>query len=213
MPAKDIKDTKLSGLYLRNRQGGNVWVVKAKQRGTSRVVTVTLGRADVVKVTQARDMAKPHLVALGAGEDPNLNKKRKAQAHQELGITLQGALDDYLGLGQRQPSTVKSYRQVMQRAFKDWLSRPIRNITRTDVLTRYKDIQKNVSKSSKWTQQANPKGLAELLNREARPLPKRWISIETEISQNTSRKITFKKIGSEDTNYIYRMADRWPDPS
>ena len=161
MPATDIKDTKLSGLYLRKRQGGNVWVVKAKQRGTSRVVTVTLGRADVVKVTQARDMAKPHLVALGTGEDPNLNKKRKAQAHQELGITLQGALDDYLGLGQRQPSTVKSYRQVMQRAFKDWLSWPIRNITRTDVLTRYKDIQKNVSKSSKWTQQANPKGLAE----------------------------------------------------
>jgi integrase len=155
------RDTKLPGLYLRERKSGSVWIVKAKQHGSRSVVTVTLGRTDVLTPAQARSDAKQALAALGKGENPNTIRKRKAEAKQHLGITLGKALEEYLSLRQLKPSTVKSYRQVMQRAFGDWMAKPISALTRRDVLTRYDTIQRRIAKSSKWSSQANPKGLAD----------------------------------------------------
>jgi hypothetical protein len=43
------RDKQLSGLYLKAGATGSVWVVKAKLRGPNKPVTVTLGRADVIK--------------------------------------------------------------------------------------------------------------------------------------------------------------------
>ena len=101
------------------------------------------------------------MAALGKGENPNVILKRKAEAKQHLGITLEKALEEYLSLRQLRPSTVKSFRQVMQRAFGDWMTKSISTISRRDVLARYAAIQKRIAKSSKWTQQTNPKGLAD----------------------------------------------------
>lgn len=52
------KDSKLPGLYLRDRASGAVWIVKAKQHGSRSVVTVTLGRAEVLTPAQARREAQ-----------------------------------------------------------------------------------------------------------------------------------------------------------
>jgi len=155
------KDSKLPGLYLRERASGSVWIVKAKLHGSRSVVTVTLGRADVLTPAQARSAAKQHLAALGKGENPNVIRKRKAEAKQHLGITLENALKEYLALRQLRPSTVKSYRQVMKRAFGDWMTKSISTISRRDVLSRYDAIQQRIARSSKWTHQTNPKGLAD----------------------------------------------------
>ena len=155
------KDTKLAGLYKRTGRTGTTWVVKARQKGIDRVVTITLGRADVLTPAQARSAAKQQLAALSAGQNPNETRKRKAEAQQQLKITLGEALDEYLQLRQLRPSTLKSYRQVIQRAFADWLDKPLNVITRREVLSRYQLIQKRITKTSKWSKQANPKGLAE----------------------------------------------------
>ena len=155
------KDTKLAGLYKRTGRTGTTWVVKARQKGIDRVVTITLGRADVLTPAQARSAAKQQLAALSAGQNPNETRKRKAEARSQLGITLGDALEEYLQLRQLKPSTIKSYRQVMQRAFRDWLIKPLSGISRRDVLNRYQLIQNRVVETSKWSKQANPKGLAE----------------------------------------------------
>ncbi len=49
-----IKDNQLPGLYQRARVSGNVCVVKAKQRGINKPVTVTLGRTDVINARDAK---------------------------------------------------------------------------------------------------------------------------------------------------------------
>ena len=71
------KDTKLAGLYKRTGSTCSTWVVKARQKSTGRVVTLTLARTDVLTPVQARAAAKQHLASLSAGENPNETRKRK----------------------------------------------------------------------------------------------------------------------------------------
>jgi hypothetical protein len=67
MASEFIKDKQLPGLYKRARASGYVWVVKAKQRGVNKLVTITLGRGDVISLQQARRMAIGKLLLLSKG--------------------------------------------------------------------------------------------------------------------------------------------------
>jgi integrase len=155
------RDKQLSGLYLKAGATGSVWVVKAKQRGPNKPVTVTLGRADVIKPAAARRQAKEILAQLAAGVNPNAKARKNREIQQELGITLGEALNAYLDLRELAPSTVKSYKQVVERCFDDWMKWPIRDISRSDVVTRYRHIQDRISKRSIQPLKANPRGLAD----------------------------------------------------
>ena len=66
-----------------------------------------------------------------------------------------------MSLRELKPTTVKSYRQVISRCFKDWLDKPIRQISRKDVLQRYSDIKDGISERAIQPEKANPRGLAE----------------------------------------------------
>jgi hypothetical protein len=59
------------------------------------------------------------------------------------------------------PSTIKSYRQVMQRSFGNWMERPIREITRSEVVRKYQSIQEGIAKRQIQPEKANPRGLAD----------------------------------------------------
>ena len=155
------KDSQLRGLYQRERAAGSVWVVKAKQRGLNKPVTITLGRVDVIPVNKARQMAKEKLSLLAQGINPNQESTKQIATTKALSISLGDALVEYLSLRELKPSTVKSYRQVIARSFDDWLSRPIRDITRDDILKRYKQIQVGISKRAAQPLKANPRGLAD----------------------------------------------------
>lgn len=156
-----IPDKQLPGLYRRERTTGDKWVVKAKQRGRNVPVTVTLGRVDVIKVSDARRRAKELLAQLAEGKNPNQERQQKVDAEKAVSISLQQALDEYLELRELKPSTLKSYKQVFARSFDDWLSRPIREISRDDVVRRYKSIQEGIAKRKKQPLKANPRGLAD----------------------------------------------------
>tara|TARA_B100001248_G_scaffold77992_1_gene56263 strand:+ start:670 stop:939 length:270 start_codon:yes stop_codon:yes gene_type:complete len=56
-----IPDSQLKGLYQRIRTTGNKWVVKAKQRGINKPVTVTLGREGVISIPHAIRIARDNL--------------------------------------------------------------------------------------------------------------------------------------------------------
>jgi len=156
-----IKDSQLRGLYQRERAAGNVWVVKAKQRGLNKPVTITLGRVDVIPVNKARQLAKEKLSLLAQGINPNQENNKQLETTRALSITLEDALEEYLSLRELKHTTVKSYRQVISRSFHDWVNRPIRNITRNDILKRYKEIKDGISKRAAQPVKANPRGLAD----------------------------------------------------
>jgi integrase len=156
-----IPDSQLRGLYQRERVSGDKWVVKAKQRGLNRLVTVTLGRVDVIDARSARRLAKEKLAMLAAGVNPNLEARKSREADQQLGTTLQEAVDEYLELRELKPSTIKSYRQVISRSFGDWADKSIRNISRQDIVKRYQSIQQGIAKRALQPEKANPRGLAD----------------------------------------------------
>ena len=156
-----IKDSQLRGLYQRERAAGSVWVVKAKQRGLNKPVTITLGRVDVIPVNKARQLAKEKLSLLAQGINPNQESTMQLATTKALSISLEDALAEYLSLRELKPSTVKSYRQVIARSFDDWWSRPITEITRDDIIKRYKLIKDGISKRAFQPIKANPRGLAD----------------------------------------------------
>ncbi|MBT5485041.1 MAG: DUF4102 domain-containing protein [Gammaproteobacteria bacterium] len=155
------KDSQLRGLYQRERAAGSVWIVKAKQRGLNKPVTITLGRVDVIPVNKARQMAKEKLSLLAQGINPNQETIQQLATTKALSISLEDALAEYLSLRELKPSTVKSYRQVIARSFDDWWSRPITEITRDDIIKRYKLIKDGISKRAFQPIKANPRGLAD----------------------------------------------------
>jgi integrase len=156
-----VPDTQLRGLYQRERVTGNKWVVKAKQRGVNTPVTITLGRVDVIDARSARRLAKEKLAMLAEGINPNLEARKNREADQQLGITLQEAVEEYLELRGLKPSTIKSYRQVISRSFGDWADKPIRSISRQEIVKRYQAIQQGIAKRALQPEKANPRGLAD----------------------------------------------------
>jgi len=156
-----VPDSQLRGLYQRERVTGNKWVVKAKQRGVNTPVTITLGRVDVIDARSARRLAKEKLAMLAAGINPNLEAWKSREEGQQLGITLQEAVEEHLELRDLKPSTIKSYRQVISRSFEDWADKSIRNISRQDIVRRYQSIQQGIAKRALQPEKANPRGLAD----------------------------------------------------
>lgn len=151
MSTEWVKDKLLAGLYKRVSRKDPTWAVKARQKGLGRVVTVTLGRCDLMNVQDARQEAKAVLLALSQGIHPN-EELRKAKATKEAdaavekarAFTLTAALEEFLGYKDYKPNTVKDATQSLARNFDDWMERPLRSITREEVLKRFKDIKKRV---------------------------------------------------------------------
>ena len=151
MSVEWIKDKSLAGLYKRVSRKAPIWAVKARQRGSDKVVTVTLGRCDLMSVHEARQEAKAALLTLSQGLHPNeeLRKAREAQeAEARLdkarGLTLANALEEFLGYKDYKPNTVRDTSQSINRNFGDWLERPLRSITREDVMRRFREIKRRV---------------------------------------------------------------------
>ncbi len=146
-----IKDRSLAGLYKRVSRKAPTWAVKARQKGLGKVVTVTLGRCDLMSVNDARQEAKAVLLALSQGINPNeeLRKTTKAQEAEATletarGLTLAGALEEFLDYKDYKPNTVKDATQSLHRNFGDWMERPLRSITREEVFERFRGIKKRV---------------------------------------------------------------------
>ena len=53
-----VADTQVKGLFQKKGVTGDKWVVKAKQRGINKPVTVTLGRVDMIQIRDARRLAR-----------------------------------------------------------------------------------------------------------------------------------------------------------
>ncbi|ARJ67424.1 hypothetical protein WV31_18010 [Magnetospirillum sp. ME-1] len=96
---------------------------------------MTIGRHGVITTEQARKKASP----LREGIDPNKVKKQ-ARAKQ---LTLAEAAEIYLDAPKvRAPATLAEYRATLQRYFRDWLARPLSEITRKDCYGRHRKIGK-----------------------------------------------------------------------
>jgi integrase len=155
--SKLIPDSEVPGLKIKPQASGAVYVVKAKQRGTRRTVTVTYGKVSALSVREVRRWAKRDLALLSQGINPNTHKKAVAEGEKSL----EAAMDEFFKTRPIKDSTRKSYQQTIRRNMKDWLNRPITDITQTMIMSRYQKIRDDVAKRGKQKQLANPSGEGE----------------------------------------------------
>ena len=154
---KLIPDSEVLGLKIKPQPSGAVYVLKAKQRGTRRTVTITYGKVANLSVREVRRWAKRDLALLSQGINPNTHKKAVAEGEK----TLADALNEFLMSRSIKDSTRQSYEQTIRRNLKDWLNRPITEITQQLIIARYHKIKDDVAKRKKQKQLANPAGEGE----------------------------------------------------
>jgi cell division FtsZ-interacting protein ZapD len=147
----ETPDKVISGLYKREGRRSSTWIVKARQRGHGKVVRVTIGRADVISVLDARAKAKQLLAQLSEGINPNEQKRLRVDAaksmerlEEALKISLKEVLDAYLSQKQLKERTKQDYMETFTRNFSDLLGRPVRSLTRELLLERFQQIKKRV---------------------------------------------------------------------
>ena len=155
--SKPIPDSEVSGLKIKPQASGAVYVLKAKQRGTRRTVTITYGKVASLSIREVRRWAKRDIALLSQGINPNTHKKAVAEGEKTLGE----ALNEFLISRPIKDSTRKSYEQTIRRNLKDWLRRPITEITQPMIIARYHKIKDDVAKRNKQKQLANPSGEGE----------------------------------------------------
>jgi integrase len=136
----EIFDTFTPGLALRvTSNGAKSFVVRARIRGQSAPIRVTVGDARGMKLTDAREAARETLRACRAGEDPR--PKPEAMAESPDALRWERVVETFIakharGNDRSKPNT-RSWRQteaLISRYTTAWRGKLVGEITRADVV-------------------------------------------------------------------------------
>lgn len=132
---KYYRDQTLRGFGVRVGTASKVYFVEGQVNGRSR--RVSLGRADVLSVEEARRRGLSALSDMAGGIDPNQEKRRVAQES----VTLEQAFDQFFEARRTMTdSSVDAYSRTRDLYLRDWKRSPITSITRQMVLKRHQRI-------------------------------------------------------------------------
>lgn len=127
-----VWDTTIAGFGVRVSAGGaKSFILMGRVNGVA--VKRTLGRFGIMTAEKARQEAIRTAGHFASGIDP-AKERRRAKVRQ---VTLQEAVDAYLGDRDLKPRTVKDVRVIMPRYFADWLRQPITEIRPAMIEERY----------------------------------------------------------------------------
>ncbi|QWE15042.1 integrase family protein [Polynucleobacter sp. AP-Sving-400A-A2] len=138
-----VKDKTLSGLYKRIRDTGDVWVVKARQKGGN-PISCTIGKTSLFTAQQARQKAKVILALLAEGVNPNQLHQQKKQVEKARALTLGKAIEQYSKIASWKSKTRSDAISTLNRRFGDWLQRPLASITKEECQARFIKIKEDV---------------------------------------------------------------------
>ncbi|MFW5453761.1 tyrosine-type recombinase/integrase [Thioalkalivibrio sulfidiphilus] len=134
-----IWDDDLQGFGLRvTAKGGKSYIVQAKIHG--KTVRHTLGKHGVLTAEEYRKRAKTKLGQMAEGRNPVAEKRRK----KALSVTLTDVTDAYLESRRTRTGkplkdrTKKDVRYHLEGTFSDWKDKPVAEITRDMVLSKYR---------------------------------------------------------------------------
>lgn len=129
------RDAVLPGFGLRVGAKSKVFFVEGQVNYRTR--RVTIGRADVLGVDDARRMAMETLAEMIRGIDVTA-ERRKAAADN---ITLENAFEEFFEARRSlTENSVATYSRSLHLYLRDWKQRPLAEITKQDVLSRHRRI-------------------------------------------------------------------------
>jgi hypothetical protein len=144
------RDDTLKGIALRVTPGGaKSFIVERRVHGRMR--RESLGRYGPLTVEQVRREAQKYLGQVATGVDPRV-RARKASARA---VTLQEVFEEYCRTRSAlKPSTLHDYRRIVFGDLKDWLNRPIAQISKDALAARHRRLDERT-----WFQAVTaPKG-------------------------------------------------------
>lgn len=136
-----VRDTELKGFFLMVGARKKTFMVQGdlRQQGKrASTVRVAIGDTSELSTRAARSVAKEHLIQIGRGIHPKSERKPTKASRADVansqqavpaGITLKEAWARYriaMERKNRSPRTVESYRDHVERIFKDWLDTPLK---------------------------------------------------------------------------------------
>ena len=136
-PAKGqrfLRDTELKGFLVRvTAAGSKAFCLEKRIKGRS--VRRTIGRYPDMSVERARRQAHIWLGLLAEGKNPFEEDDDRAREK----LTLSYVFKDYLKARKTlKPNTVQDYQQMIDRAFRDWRNRSLRDISKVMVQQRHR---------------------------------------------------------------------------
>lgn len=133
---KKYYDDNLKGFGVRVTSGGTkaFFVEKLINRKVKRI---TLGRYPELTPEMARKRALEILSQIACGIDPVAEKKSARMAQ----VSLKEVFDDYLKARKAlKPATKTNYEQVLNKAFTQWLDKPIVNISKDNIARQHEKL-------------------------------------------------------------------------
>lgn len=132
------RDTELKGFYVVVGKRRKTFAVQGDLRRESKrasSITVTIGDAREMATREARATAKEYLAQISRGQHPKAEERAEKAAGEEIapspatGITLRAAWaryrDSHMIRKGRSERTIESYRDHVERIFKEWLDKPL----------------------------------------------------------------------------------------
>ncbi|WEX08651.1 integrase arm-type DNA-binding domain-containing protein [Chelativorans sp. AA-79] len=152
------RDTELKGFYVVVGKRRKTFAVQGDLRREGKraaSITVTIGDAREMATREARATAKEYLAQISRGMHPKAEERaaEKEQAEEpaaapSVGITLRAAWERYRDAHMvrkgRSERTIESYRDHVERVFKDWLDKPLVELADdpAQVATKHDEITK-----------------------------------------------------------------------
>jgi integrase len=135
-----ITDTNVTGLRLHVLPSGRKkFLAVGRVRKTHKIRTITLGDASVLSLEDARIAAKAFLTQLQLGIDANEVNAVKTAKEAYRAITLNEALEAYLGDRVLKVKTIIGYRYELPKYCSNFIHKPVNKITEDDVCQWYLD--------------------------------------------------------------------------
>jgi Arm DNA-binding domain len=144
-----LRDDHLIGFGFRaTPNGAKSFIVEGRVNGLMR--RFTIGPVERFSVSEARLRARTLLAEMHDGKDP----QAKRRAARQRSDTLTTMLDDYIGAKGVKETTADKYRAQMSRNLRDWMEKPIGEITPQMVRLRYEAILKRSVSEANGTMRA-----------------------------------------------------------
>jgi integrase len=156
----EYKDIKLPGFLVDiGASGKNISYRVNGRIKNGKTLTITIGKHGVYNATEAREEAAKKLRLMKEGIDPRalLHEMQKESAEIEQkqtiedlrkSLTVRAVFEQWSEDSQNKPDTKKLYRQVIFKHLKDWLDKPMSEITVDMVVTRYDQVAKQTVSSA-----------------------------------------------------------------
>lgn len=128
-------DSDLKGFGLRVGNCTKAYFAESKVK--RKTVRVSIGKHGVLAPEQARKIAKEKLASMAQGINPN----QVAKENQIRSISLQDVYLDYMNARKElKPTTKRDYKACIEIYFKDWVNKPMLEITRDMIERRHREL-------------------------------------------------------------------------